>query len=561
MTKTSPKTWVMACVLVAALLALLLPLGACASTGSGGTAETTYTLDGATCFTFSDDSIAAEEGSYSGYKIDGTALTINDAGTYAVSGSCADGSITIKKGTTGVTLVLNGLILTSSDTAPIACNKSTEVTIVAADGTVNTLTDAAENNDDSYPDNENAENAVIKCKDGSVVTLCGTGTLNINANGKNGIKSGATTDEEGEASLTIRDLTLNLSVPVNDAVNAEQLLNVESGTLTISAADDALHCDLVMNIGADGTAGPTIDITECYEGIEAATLNIFSGDISINSSDDCLNAANGDLTGYSFSMTISGGSIYAYASSGDGFDSNGDLTISGGTVVVWTANTADNQPLDADGTLTVSGGTVLAAGGSSGMGVRTSAAQPYVTFGSTGGMGGFRAQGSASSLLPKGTAFTITDADGSTVYSGTAVCNANYVFFSSPDLSESESCTLSAAGTTVSTAAAQAGTTSGGFSGGMGGQRPDGTADGTTPPERPDGAADGTTPPALPDGQTPPDGQEPPEGITPPENFDGAQPPTLPDGAQPPAKPDNGQPPRGADSPVKPDEAQTTAAA
>lgn len=368
MTKTSPKTWVMACVLVAALLALLLPLGACASTGSGGTAETAYTLDGATCFTFSDDGIAAEEGSYSGYKVDGTALTINGAGVYAVSGSCADGSITIKKGTTGVTLVLNGLTLTSSDTAPIACNKSTEVTIVAADGTVNTLTDAAENNDDRYPDNENAENAVIKCKDGSVVTLCGTGTLNVNANGKNGIKSGATTDEEGEASLTIRDLTLNLSAPVNDAVNAEQLLNVESGTLTISAADDALHCDLVMNIGADGTADPTIDTTECCEGIEAATLNIFSGDVSINSSDDCMNAANGGLTGYSFSMTISGGSIYAYASSGDGFDSNGDLTISGGTVVVWTANTADNQPLDADGTLTVSGGVVLAAGGSSGMG-------------------------------------------------------------------------------------------------------------------------------------------------------------------------------------------------
>lgn len=547
MTKTSPKTWVMACVLVAALLALLLPLGACASTGSGGTAET-YTLDGATCFTFSDDGITAEEGSSGGYKIDGTALTINGAGVYAVSGSCADGSITIKKGTPCVTLVLNGLTLTSSDTAPIACNKSTEVTIVAADGTVNTLTDAAENNDDRYPDNENAENAVIKCKDGSVVTLCGTGTLNVNANGKNGIKSGATTDEEGEASLTIRDLTLNLSAPVNDAVNAEQLLNMESGTLTISAADDALHCDLVMNIGADGTADPTIDITECCEGIEAATLNIFSGDVSINSSDDCMNAANGGLTGYSFSMTISGGSIYAYASSGDGFDSNGDLTISGGTVVVWTANTADNQPLDADGTLTVSGGVVLAAGGSSGTGVRTNAAQPYVTFGSVGGMGGFRAQGGASSLFPKGTAFTITGADGSIVYSGTAVCNANYVFFSSPDLSESESCTLSATGATVGAAAAQTGTISGGLTGGMGGPRPD-------------GAADGTTPPALPDGQTPPDGQEPPKGMTPPEGFDGTQPPALPGGTQPSAKPDNGQPPHGANPPAKPDEIQTTAAA
>ena len=116
--------------------------------------------------------------------------------------------------------------------------------------------------------------------------------MTITANGKNGIKSGATTDEDGEASLTIRDLTLNIDAPVNDAINAEQLLNVESGTLTIDA----------------------------------------------------------------------------YSSAGDGFDSNGDLTITGDTVIVWTANTADNEPRDADGTITVSGGTVLAAGGSSGMG-------------------------------------------------------------------------------------------------------------------------------------------------------------------------------------------------
>ena len=68
----------------------------------------------------------------------------------------------MKKGTTGVTLVLNGLDLTSTDTAPVSCSKSTEVTIYAAPGSVNVLTDSAENNDESYPDNENAENAVIK---------------------------------------------------------------------------------------------------------------------------------------------------------------------------------------------------------------------------------------------------------------------------------------------------------------------------------------------------------------------------------------------------------------
>ena len=189
--------------------------------------------------------------------------------SYTVSGSCADGSIKVKKSTTGVTLVLDGLTLTSENTAAITCGKSSEVTILVSNGTENSLSDTEQNNDDNYPENENAENAVIKCKDGSLVTLCGDGELTITANGKNGIKSGATTDEDGEASLTIRDLTLNIDAPVNDAINAEQLLNVESGTLTIDA----------------------------------------------------------------------------YSSAGDGFDSNGDLTITGDTVIVWTANTADNEPL------------------------------------------------------------------------------------------------------------------------------------------------------------------------------------------------------------------------
>ena len=86
-----------------------------------------------------------------------------------------------------MTLVLNGLSLTSLTTAPIACNKSAEVNIVVAPGTTNTLTDSAQNNDDNYPDNGDAENAVIKCKDGSQVTISGSGTLVVNAKG-NGLE-------------------------------------------------------------------------------------------------------------------------------------------------------------------------------------------------------------------------------------------------------------------------------------------------------------------------------------------------------------------------------------
>lgn len=480
--------------MILALFLTLSLLAGCAAADIGNTLDANQLTSAAeiTEIQFTDDGIIASAAS--GLEIDGTALTITAAGTYILSGSCANGSVKVKKDVTGVQLTLNGLNLTSESGAPIVCGKSTEVTIEAAAGMESTLTDTNENNDESG--NTEAENAVIKCKDGSKILLCGTGTMNIQANGKNGIKSGASTGEYGEASLTIRELTLNIDAPVNDAVNAEAALNVESGNLTISAKDDALHCDYTLNIGAEGTDGPNITITDCQEGLEGATVNVCSGNINILSTDDCINAANSNLTGYDFALNISGGVVTAYSRSGDGFDSNGDLTISGGVVSVWTANTADNEPLDADGTVTISGGTVLAAGGSSGMGMNLEAAQPCVIFGGSEAIGapgndrqfgqsqqpsGDRhpGQGGLPSgqniLLTVGSAFTIANSDGSVLYTADAACNASFLLFSSADLSEDESLTLSSEDNQLE-GNAQTGTITFGMvgMGGPGGQRPGG---------------------------------------------------------------------------------------
>lgn len=405
--------------------------------------------------TFTNSAVTAD--SNDGLEIDGTDLTVTKSGTYLLSGTCANGSVKVKKGTTGVTLVLQGLRLTCEDTAPLVCGKSTEVTIVAGANTENTLADTENNNEETG--NTQAENAVIKCKDGSQVTLCGTGSLTIQANAKNGIKSGATTQEEGEAGLTIRELTLNIGA-ANDAVNAEAVLNVESGNLSISAGDDALHCDNTLSIGADNTQGPTIAISDCNEGLEGAAVNVFSGEVNIVSTDDCINAANPDLSGFDYHLNISGGSITAYTRTGDGFDSNGGITISGGTVAVWSANTADNSPLDADGTVTISGGTVLAAGGSGGMGMNLSAQQPCVIFGGESRMGG------GASLVTNGSGFTVSNSG--TLYSGSALCGASFLLFSSPELADGDSCTLTC-GSSETTGQVQSGTVSTGRGGSMGG--------------------------------------------------------------------------------------------
>lgn len=516
MAKANSLSRWLAAAMAALMLLALLPARVWAAE------STAYDTDGATAFTFTDIAITAKDGDCTGYNIDGTALTIEAAGTYIVSGSCQSGSITVKKGVTGVTLVLSGLTLTADGTAAIACNKSSGVTIVAQDGTANILSDTETNNDDSYPDNTNAENAVIKCKDGSQVTLCGSGSLTVNANGKNGIKSGATTDEEGEAWLVIRDLTLTISAPVNDAINAEASLTILSGDLTIDAGDDAVHSDYYLTVGAAGTDGPTITVNSCNEGLEAADLSIAGGNITIHAGDDCLNAANSDLTGYAFTLSISGGTLVMDTTSGDGIDSNG--------------------------TLSISGGTVLAAGGSAGMGITLSGdSQPYVMFGSTGmgGMGGGRpgsiggqpggssdgttppekpdgtddsttppqlpsgsdsssdsrttppsgsngsqptppdgdgstppelldgqtpsqdssqpggqmpgqvdGQSGSSISISKGSTFTIRSSDGTAVYTGEAVYDARFVFFSSAAMTSGETYALTSGGTELATATA-----------------------------------------------------------------------------------------------------------
>lgn len=503
-----------------AALALSVSLVGCAAEGTpvltaAATAETTAAAvqaaavsDGVT-IRFTNTGVTASEAG--NLEIDGTSVSITGAGTYILSGSCGSGSVKVKKGVTGVTLVLNGLDLTAQDTAPIVCAKSTEVTIEAAAGTDNRLSDTESNNEESG--NTDAENAVLKCKDGSRVTLCGTGSLTVEAKGKNGIKSGASTQEEGDASLTIRDLTLTIDAPVNDAINAESDLNVESGTLTVSAGDDAIHSDTTLNVGAKNTQGPTITITGCYEGLEGATVNVCSGNVSILSTDDCINAANPDLTNYDYSLNISGGTVTAYSTTGDGFDSNGSMTISGGTVAVWTANTADNSPLDADGTVTISGGTLLAAGGSSGMGMNLSAQQPCVTFTGSGSTEDTQNQGKkfgfgGSSFLSEGSAFTVSDSQGNALYSGEAKCNTSFLLFSSDALAADETYTLSG-GSSQLTAQAQSGTVKtgmGGMGGMGGGPRGDGQKpENFDPSQKPDKG--GFDPGSKPEGQPP----EPPQ--------------------------------------------------
>ncbi len=282
---------------------------------------------------------------------DNNEVTIDSAGTYIVSGSCSDGNITVKKNTEGVVLILKDLDLTSTLGAPVSLNKYSQVKVIV-EGSV-TLTDNEDPADEDV--NDDYDGAALKAKDGSNVYLTGTGTLKLNGNAKNGIKTG---DEAGTCFVIGGSLNISINAS-NDAVNAGYDMTILSGTLNITAGDDAIHADRILTIGSDGS-GPSVNISSSYEGLEGTVVNLFGGSGSIKSSDDAVNAANSDGTYASemnYSINITGGK-WTLNCTGDGLDSNGNVNITGGYTVIHSGSTGGESGIDYMGTLYVAEGTL-----------------------------------------------------------------------------------------------------------------------------------------------------------------------------------------------------------
>ncbi len=329
-----------------------------------------------------------------------SSIKISESGTYIITGTCSDGNIAVKKGTTDVVLILKDLDLTSTVGATLSLNKGSEVKVVI-EGTV-TLTDAEDLADE---DTDDFDGAAIKAKAGSAVVLTGDGTLIINGSCKNGIKVSDLEEDDiadgyTEASFIIdgEDLTIKITA-ANDGINSGTDLTIRSGNITVSAGDDAIKADYILTIGEDGTAGPTIKVDSSTEALEGAIVNIYSGTIDLNASDDGINAANSDLTDYSFSINIMGGTTNVSAGS-DGLDSNGNINITAGlTTIVRSASGGGDAGLDYQGSCYVADGCLVNPYGvsmDSGMGGMMGGQMP--------GMNGSSAPAEDGTVQPNGSA-------------------------------------------------------------------------------------------------------------------------------------------------------------
>lgn len=324
------KKKLLATLLASALAAGMLPTSACAASD--------YTTANATLVTLTDSSATAK-GKYIGYEIDGTDVSITAAGTYVFSGDCDNGSITVQKGVTGVTIVLNGLTLTNDDSAAITLNKTAEASLIAAAGTTNTVADTEGSSD---------ENAAVKVKSGAALAIGGTGTLTVDGNAKNGIKGAA------DAVITVAEVKLNINA-ADDGLSCDDELNITDGTLSITAGGDAVK------------ASPDTDDTENPDTTSLGNVTISGGTLTLNATEDGIQA-DGDLTisGGTFHVKTNGGHTTALtddSASCKGFKAGGALTVTGGTLTVDSADDALHAGTD----VTISGGTLTLATGDDGV--------------------------------------------------------------------------------------------------------------------------------------------------------------------------------------------------
>lgn len=347
----------------------------------------------------------------------GTIVEITGSGIYLVQGTLSQGFVAVSKKDLNVTVILSDVDIVSKNYAALTSLKKSNVTVVLAENTTNKLTDSGEGcTDGKYNlgyDSEEQPNATLLVRND--LTIRGSGKLVINGKCNNGIGSRANLRIEGgdisvdavndalkgNDAVTISGGTFNL-ISGNKAIKSDVDITINSGTFSIDSKDDAIHSDSTITInngtfaissGDDAIRaekrltinGGNINVTKCYEGLEAYDIDLNGGFVKIKSSNDGINVSAGKSSssgGSSSSsrrqgmggggmgmepvingtLTITGGEYYIEGS--DAVDSNGNIFISGGTVVAFGPSSTNTVELsiDYDGTFTVTGGFIIGLG-------------------------------------------------------------------------------------------------------------------------------------------------------------------------------------------------------
>ena len=404
-----------------------------AAAGQTLDAQTHYTNEDLTWDSSGEKTIdLANPTATDGVSVENGTITITSGGTYRITGEYS-GQVKIEATKTDtVRLVLDNAKITNSTGAAINVVSAAEAIIYTAAGTTNTVADEANY---TATGDDDPDAAIYSTAN---LTLTGEGSLSVEGAYEEGIHTtgglviasgtlevnAANTGIKGKDYVDITGGIVNVTA-AQDGIKSTNtddesmgFTRLSAGSVTVSAGDDGLKAPHTLEI-----SGGTLNIEKSNEGIEAQYINILDGGVTVNSTDDGINASlkdsssdttsgtattgqqtqqnqNGQVqqapagggaapggsqgsTGQNQNMpqpptdgtmpgggggtfevvdaaiNISGGTVTVNAE-GDGIDSNGTATFSGGTVTVNGPAAGGNNALDSNGDLLLNGGTVTA---------------------------------------------------------------------------------------------------------------------------------------------------------------------------------------------------------
>jgi hypothetical protein len=283
-----------------------------------------------------------------GVTVDGSVATITAAGIYKISGSLEDGQIIVNTQDQDVVrLILSGVEIHSSTSAPIYIEQAKKVILVLADGTENTITDGS-----AYvfvDPTEDEPNAAVFSK--ADLTIYGSGSLTVNGNFNDGIAS-----KDG---LIIASGTVTVNA-VDDGIRGRDYLVVKDGSLAVTAQGDALKSDNDEDAakGFITVQGGALKLTSGADGIDAQTnVLIQDGKFEIVTGGGSAELVSEDASAKgikgSAAVEIDQG-VFSINAADDAIHSNGSISIHDGTFKITSAD----DGMHADSTLEINGGDI-----------------------------------------------------------------------------------------------------------------------------------------------------------------------------------------------------------
>lgn len=326
--------------------------------------EIGYDEENSTVIKLSDDSTTCDSDAV---QISGNTVTIIVEGTYILSGTLTDGMVIVDaEDTDKVQLVLDGVDITSAESAAIYVREADKVFITTASDSKNTLT-----NGGTYTaiDDNNIDAAIFSKSD---LTLNGAGSLTITAKAGHGVVS--------KDDLVLTSGTYQIDA-ASHGLSGKDSVRIASGSYTIVSGKDGIHAENAddTSLGFVYLADGTFDITSDGDGISAGnwlqadggvyTVKAGGGSENVQKSDGEWQFGPGQQTESTDTteedtvsmkgikaageLILKGGK-YSLDSADDTIHSNANITISDGEFTL----ASGDDGIHADSATTISGGTI-----------------------------------------------------------------------------------------------------------------------------------------------------------------------------------------------------------